>query len=343
MTDLERLSRVEKRAKEAELTLEQLKKYVEILKNNSDQSTIGSAKTEIQHLSEENRKLEKEIEKLRETLVTLEIKNGVAQVPHPSAVKTIAVMREDEVAQATPLGAVAQQTALPLPAKENVQVARSQDHVSNSEENTKKKGSKETITQEKKKDVVSESKPKKKSDDSAAKKAGDEESNDETVDVSKLDLRIGRILSANRHPDADSLYVEEVDVGEPKARTVVSGLVKHVPLEEMQNRMVVLLCNLKPAKMRGVTSEAMVMCGSSPEKVEIIDPPPGSLPGDRVTFKGYSGAPDTQLNPKKKIFEQVQPELRVSEEGVACYCGVPFTVEGKGVCQVASMKNSAIK
>ena len=113
------------------------------------------------------------------------------------------------VAQATPSGAVAHQTALPLPAKENVQVARSQDHVSNSEENTKKKGSKETITQEKKKDVVSESKPKKKSDDSAAKKAGDEESNDETVDVSKLDLRIGRILSANRHPDADSLYVEE--------------------------------------------------------------------------------------------------------------------------------------
>lgn len=38
-----------------------------------------------------------------------------------------------------------------------------------------------------------------------------------------------------------------------------------------------------------MTSEAMVMCGSSPEKVEIIDPPPGSLPGDRVTFKGYSG------------------------------------------------------
>ena len=55
------------------------------------------------------------------------------------------------------------------------------------------------------------------------------------------------------------------------------------------------------------------------------------------------GTPDAQLNPKKKIFEQVQPELRVSEEGVACYRGVPFTVEGKGVCKVISMKNSAIK
>lgn len=335
MTDVERLSRVEKRAKEAELTLEQLKKYVEVLKNSSDKSTIGSAKTEIQHLSEENGKLEKEIERLRETLVTLEIKNGVAQVPPPRAVRTIAVTREDGVVQGTPPGAVAQQTALPLPAEEE---ARSKDLVTNSEESTKKV-SKETTTQEKK----NESKLKKKPDDPAAKKAGDDESNDEIVDVSKLDMRIGRILNANRHPDADSLYVEEVDVGEPKTRTVVSGLVKHVPLEGMQNRLVVLLCNLKPAKMRGVTSEAMVMCGSSPEKVEIIDPPPGSVPGDRVTFKGYPGVPDAQLNPKKKIFEQVQPELRVSEEGVACYRGVPFMVEGKGVCKVAGMRNSAIK
>lgn len=54
------------------------------------------------------------------------------------------------------------------------------------------------------------------------------------VDVSRLDLRIGCITTVKKHPDADSLYVEEVDVGEPNLRTVVSGLVKHVPLEEVQ-------------------------------------------------------------------------------------------------------------
>lgn len=53
------------------------------------------------------------------------------------------------------------------------------------------------------------------------------------IDVSRLDLRIGCILSAKKHPDADSLYVEEVDVGETAPRTVVSGLVNHVPLEEV--------------------------------------------------------------------------------------------------------------
>lgn len=53
--------------------------------------------------------------------------------------------------------------------------------------------------------------------------------------------------------------------------------------------MVVLLCNLKPAKMRGVLSQAMVMCASSPEKVEILAPPNGSVPGDRITFDAFPG------------------------------------------------------
>ena len=66
------------------------------------------------------------------------------------------------------------------------------------------------------------------------------------------------------------MYVEEVDVGEEKARTVISGLVRFVPEEEMQDRMAVILCNLKPSKMRGIMSEAMVMCASTPDKVEIF-------------------------------------------------------------------------
>ena len=58
-----------------------------------------------------------------------------------------------------------------------------------------------------------------------------------------------------------------MDLGEARPRTIVSGLVKHVPLEEMQNRVAIFMCNLKPAKMRGVLSEGMLMCASSPDKV----------------------------------------------------------------------------
>ena len=49
-----------------------------------------------------------------------------------------------------------------------------------------------------------------------------------------LNMRIGHIVNVKKHPDADTLYVEEVDVGEDRNRTIVSGLVKHVPLEQVR-------------------------------------------------------------------------------------------------------------
>ena len=137
--------------------------------------------------------------------------------------------------------------------------------------------------------------------------------------------------------------MDEVDIGEENPRNVCSGLTKHVPLEEMQGRLVVMLCNLKPVKMRGIISEAMVMCASSPEQVEILDPPLDSIPGERISCEGFTGPPDSVLNPKKKVFETVQPELHTNEEGVACYRGIPLMVPGKGVCRAATMRSSGIK
>lgn len=92
------------------------------------------------------------------------------------------------------------------------------------------------------------------------------------MDIGRIDLRVGRIVAVERHPDADSLYVEQVDLAEERPRTIVSGLVKHVPIEQMRDRLAVFMCNLKPAKMRGVTSEGMLMCASTPDKVTITFP-----------------------------------------------------------------------
>eukprot|EP00092_Neocalanus_flemingeri_P080148 GFUD01099951.1.p1 GENE.GFUD01099951.1~~GFUD01099951.1.p1 ORF type:complete len:313 (-),score=131.12 GFUD01099951.1:115-1008(-) len=154
---------------------------------------------------------------------------------------------------------------------------------------------------------------------------------DTPVDIGRLDLRVGHIRKASKHPDADSLYVEEIDLGEEKPRTVISGLVKFIPEEEMQDRMAIILCNLKPSKMRGIMSEAMVMCASTPEKVEIMAPPAGSKPGDLVQVDGYSRNPDAQLNPKKKIFEACAPDLKVNDTKQATYKGVLWTVNGQPV------------
>jgi methionine--tRNA ligase beta chain len=89
---------------------------------------------------------------------------------------------------------------------------------------------------------------------------------EELIALSALDIRVGRILSCERHPDADSLYVEQVECGDPDGpRTIVSGLVKYVPLEDMQGRLVVVLANLKARNMRGIKSHGMLLAASNEE------------------------------------------------------------------------------
>jgi aminoacyl tRNA synthase complex-interacting multifunctional protein 1 len=74
-----------------------------------------------------------------------------------------------------------------------------------------------------------------------------------------LDLRVGVVAEVGRHPNADALYVEQIDLGEAAGpRQVISGLVKFVPEEAMRGRRVVVACNLKAAKMRDVMSYGMV-------------------------------------------------------------------------------------
>ncbi|KAK9540389.1 hypothetical protein VZT92_002844 [Zoarces viviparus] len=118
---------------------------------------------------------------------------------------------------------------------------------------------------------------------------------------------------------------------------------KRLSLMQMQNRMAVLLCNLKPAKTGGVVSQAVVMCASSPDKVEIFEPPSGAAPGDRVIFPSFPGEPDKELNPKNKVWEQVLSDLRTSDQCVATDKGAAFEVAGKGVCKAQTMSDSEIE
>ncbi|KAK0404367.1 hypothetical protein QR680_017425 [Steinernema hermaphroditum] len=175
------------------------------------------------------------------------------------------------------------------------------------------------------------------------KKGGNAAAADDAVDVGRLDLRIGRIIEAKHHPDADSLYVETIDLGEEKPRTVVSGLVRHVPLDQMQNRLVMCLCNLKPAKMRGIESQAMVMCASSPEKVEIMELDPSCVPGQVVKCEGFTHRPDAVLNPKKKVWEAVAEHLKVNANGQAAYKDVPLLVDGNSTPVVAPTLRATMK
>ena len=79
-----------------------------------------------------------------------------------------------------------------------------------------------------------------------------------------LDIRIGKIVSIDKHPEADSLYVEKVDLGEATGpRTIVSGLVAYCTVEQLLNKHVTVLCNLKPRALKGIMSEGMLLCASN--------------------------------------------------------------------------------
>lgn len=165
----------------------------------------------------------------------------------------------------------------------------------------------------------------------------------ENISVSLLDIRVGKIMSCEKHPEADSLYVEKIDLGEGTLRNICSGLVKHIPLDEMQNRLVVVLCNLKPSKLRGVMSEGMVLCASTPEKVELMEPPAGSQPGDRITCVGFEGEAHPECNPKNNIFALITPDLKTNDSLIGTYKGAVLEVKGKGVIKSTTLKNTPVK
>ncbi|XP_042337583.1 aminoacyl tRNA synthase complex-interacting multifunctional protein 1-like, partial [Plectropomus leopardus] len=164
------------------------------------------------------------------------------------------------------------------------------------------------------------------------------------VDVSRLELRVGRILSIRRHPLAEAMSVQEVDIGEHAPRTVVSKLGTKTHLEELRGSLAVLLCNVKACKLRGVVSQARLLCcATSEDFAELLTPPTGSTPGDRVTFLNYPGEPDRELQSKQRVWELVQPDLQVDSRGVANYKGCGFEVKGKGLCRAPSITNCGIR
>jgi methionyl-tRNA synthetase len=166
---------------------------------------------------------------------------------------------------------------------------------------------------------------------------------DAPVDVSRLELVVGTVRSVKRHPDADSLYVEEIDLGGDAPRQVVSGLVKHISEDDFTGLRVVCVANMKPSKMRGVESTAMVLCGTNAEgKTEPVAPPAGAANGARVSCEGFVGDADPTLNPRKKIFETVSIDFSVTREGIAAYKGVPFAC-AEGPCTLPTIRDGLIK
>ena len=88
-------------------------------------------------------------------------------------------------------------------------------------------------------------------------------------DFMKLELKVGTIVSAEKHPKADRLLVEQIDLGD-ETRQVVSGIAGSFKPEEVVGKKVVVVTNLKPVNLRGVESQGMILCASTKKDLDIV-------------------------------------------------------------------------
>ncbi len=124
----------------------------------------------------------------------------------------------------------------------------------------------------------------------------------------KIELRVARIAEIKKHPEAEKLYIETVDLG-TEQRQIVSGLVPHYKEEELSGRHVILVANLKPALLRGVESNGMLLAAQEGKTVEVLFAD-HAKPGERVSLSGGE-----------------VPEGALPQIDIDAFLSIPITVE----------------
>ena len=166
-----------------------------------------------------------------------------------------------------------------------------------------------------------------------------------------MQLLVGKVIACEKHPDAEKLYVETVDCGEPDGpRCVCSGLVPYMSAADIEGKLVVVVANLKPRKMAGMVSAGMLLCANDggdgeagTRKVELLVVPDGAVPGERLTWGGASNDPPHGGNKiaKKRIWEEVQPDLGVDGSCEAGWKGIALT-SSAGPVKCASIVDGGV-
>jgi methionyl-tRNA synthetase len=87
----------------------------------------------------------------------------------------------------------------------------------------------------------------------------------------KLDLRIASILDVKPHPNADRLYVVDIEVGGER-KQIVAGIRQHYTPAELIGKKIVVVNNLEPAVIRGVESQGMLLAASNDQQLTILVP-----------------------------------------------------------------------
>ena len=182
----------------------------------------------------------------------------------------------------------------------------------------------------------SQAKDENKPEKDAGKGSSQEEKQEKKLDFEALDLRVGWIKEVKEHPNADKLWVIKVDLGEEE-RQLVAGLRKEYSSEELEGKNIVVVSNLKPAKLRGIESQGMLLAGEGKAQADIGEDDAKTEvglitseaePGTRVCLKGKEK--DKQSSPQTitidELFDNFNMEVR---KGLAYINGEQLFAGGK--------------
>jgi len=101
-------------------------------------------------------------------------------------------------------------------------------------------------------------------------------------DFKNMDLRIAKVIAVQDHPNADKLYVLKVDLG-GEQRTLVAGIKGKYSKEDLIDKLIVVVANLEPATIRGVTSEGMLLAARDGDDIVILTSEREVTPGSRIS------------------------------------------------------------
>lgn len=144
-------------------------------------------------------------------------------------------------------------------------------------------------------------------------------------DIFDLDLRVGQIKAVENHPKADRLYKLSVDIGAGKPKNIVGGLKEAYPdASKLVDKKVIVVCNLKVAKLQGEKSEGMLLAANLDKKVSLLTPEKDVPVGSKVAPKGAKLVLKKVV--KKKELENTTKELKTVKGGVATFKTLPLQV-----------------
>ncbi len=116
----------------------------------------------------------------------------------------------------------------------------------------------------------------------------EEKEKDEAKKEFPLSLKVAKIIEAKDHPDADKLFILQIDLGKEK-RQLVAGLKGHYSPEELLNKKIIVITNLKHAKLRGVESQGMLLAGDDGENVGVLTSDKSEA-GEKAYIDGFENS-----------------------------------------------------